>query len=119
MPGLTRKKLKYMSPDHNTYLQDILDSIKLIEFHLKDIKSFTDYTSNFTVIDAVERRLAIIGEALWKASKLNGEILVSDQNKIIGLRHILVHDYDLIDDASIWKILQVNLKTLKEEIQKY
>ena len=108
-----------MNHDYAKYLQDILDSIKMIEFHLTGINSFTDYTSNYTVIDAVERRLAIIGEALWKASKLNNNILVTDQNKIIGLRHILVHDYDLIDDASIWKIVQNNLKTLKEEIQKY
>ena len=91
-----------MSPDYSKYLQDILDSIKMIEFHLRKIKSFADYESDFTVIDAVERRLAIIGEALWKAAKLNVNILVTDQNKIIGLRHILVHDYDLIDDASIW-----------------
>jgi uncharacterized protein with HEPN domain len=106
-----------MSPDYLKYLQDILDSIKMIELHLTKIDSFKDYKTNFTVIDAVERRLAIIGEALWKASKLNKTISVTDQNKIIGLRHILVHDYDLIDDASIWKILQVNLNILKEEIQ--
>ncbi len=91
-----------MNPDFKKYLQDILDSIKMIEFHLANVKSFTDYSSNYTIIDAVERRFAIIGEALWKANKLNKNILVSDQKKIIGLRHILVHDYDLIDDASIW-----------------
>ena len=108
-----------MNPDYTKYIQDILDSIEMIEFHLTEIKSFSDYTLNFTVIDAVERRLAIIGEALLKASKLNDKILVTNQNKIIGLRHILVHDYDLIDDASIWKITQNNLKTLKEEIQSY
>ena len=58
-----------MNPDYTKYIQDILDSIKMIEFHLTEIKSFKDYTSNYTVIDAVERRLAIIGEALWKVSK--------------------------------------------------
>jgi len=35
------------------------------------------------------------------------------------LRHILVHDYDLIDDATIWKIIHSNLGKLKEEISKY
>ncbi|MEP6583536.1 MAG: HepT-like ribonuclease domain-containing protein [Ginsengibacter sp.] len=108
-----------MNPDHKKFVQDILYSISMIESHLTGVKSFKDYTSNYTIIDAVERRLAIIGEALWKANKLNKEILVTDQNKIIGLRHILVHDYDLIDDASIWKIVHSNLKVLKEEIQKY
>ncbi len=108
-----------MNPDVSKYIQDILDSIEMIEFHLTKIKSFNDYASNNTVIDAVERRLAIIGEALWKLSKLDDKILVTDQKKIIALRHILVHDYDLIDDASIWKIVQNSLKLLKEEILKY
>jgi uncharacterized protein with HEPN domain len=30
-----------------------------------------------------------------------------------------VHDYDLIDDATIWKITQKNLDNLKKELQKY
>ena len=104
-----------MSPDSSKYLQDILDSITKIEYHLREIKSITDYSNNYTVIDAVERRLAIIGEALWKASKID-DILVTDQNKIIALRHILVHDYDLIDNASILKICNTNLGILKKEI---
>jgi uncharacterized protein with HEPN domain len=108
-----------MSPDYIKYLQDIIDSINAIESYMEGANSFSDYSKNYMLIDAVERRLAIIGEALWKASKLNKNILITDQKKIIGLRHILVHDYDLIDDASIWKIAQANLKILKEEIQKY
>ena len=50
---------------------------------------------------------------------MNNDIQVTDQKKIIGLRHILVHDYDLIDDATIWKIIHSNLDKLKEEISKY
>lgn len=37
-------------------------------------------------------------------SKLNKDVKVTDQKKIIGLRHILVDDDDLIDDASIGKL---------------
>ncbi|HZI68998.1 MAG TPA: DUF86 domain-containing protein [Hanamia sp.] len=83
------------------------------------MKTFSQFTSNLMLIDAVERRLSIVGEALWKLSKLNKDVKVTDQKKIIGLRHILVHDYDLIDDASIWKIVNNNLDILKEEIKKY
>ena len=83
-----------MNPESLKYVEDILDSIEMIEFHLRDIKSFSEYSSNLTVIDAVERRLAIIGEALRKITKLDPELKVTDQQKIIGLRHILVHDYD-------------------------
>ena len=108
-----------MNPDSFKYIGDILDSIEMIKSYLKGIKAFSEYTSNFMLIDAVERRLAIIGEALWKLTKLNKGIEVTDQKKIIGLRHILIHDYDLIDDASIWKIVHANLEILKEEISKY
>jgi len=108
-----------MNPDSLKYLQDIQDSIARIEYHIKGLKSVTDYSNNYTVIDAVERRLAIIGEALWKASKSDSKIAGTNQKKIIALRHILIHDYDLIDDATIWKIIQNNLKILKEKIKQF
>ncbi len=108
-----------MNPDSLKYLQDIQDSIEKIEYHIREIKTVTEYSNSYTIIDAVERRLAIIGEALWKAAKSDPQIVVTDQKKIIALRHILIHDYDLIDDASIWKIVQNNLKILKEEIKQF
>lgn len=107
-----------MNRDAFKYIGDILDSIEMINSHLTGIKSFSEYESNFMLIDAVERRLAIIGEGLWKLTKLDKTIQVTDQKKIIGLRHILVHDYDLIDDATIWKIIHSNLDKLKEELSK-
>lgn len=108
-----------MNPESFKYIGDILDSIERINSHLAGTESFSEYESNFMLIDAIERRLAIIGEGLWKLTKLNKDIQVTDQKKIFGLRHILVHDYDLIDDATIWKIIHSNLSKLKEEISKY
>ncbi len=108
-----------MNPDTLKYLQDIQDSIERIEYHLRKIKTFSEYSNDYTVIDAVERRLAIIGEALSKATKLDTSINVTDQKKIIALCHILTHDYDLIDDPTIWKITQNRLTILKEEIKQY
>lgn len=70
-----------MDKDANAFLSDILSSIEIIEEHLKNIKIFTEYENNFLINDAVERRLAIIGEALAKASKLNSNINVSHQKK--------------------------------------
>jgi uncharacterized protein with HEPN domain len=106
-----------MNPDVLKYLQDVLDSIDKIEWHLSSVSSVTAFTANITVSDAVERRLAIIGEALWKANKIDPSINVTDQKKIIGLRHILVHDYDLVDDPTIWRICQNNLPVLMQEIK--
>src|SRR5438874_2039739 len=72
---------------------------------------------NDTVIDAVERRMGIIGEALWKALKNDSSISVTDQKKIIRLRHIIVHDYDLIDKPTLWRILQIIFPYLNRKLK--
>jgi uncharacterized protein with HEPN domain len=107
-----------MAKDAKAFLSDILTSIEIIEKHLNNIKSLNEYENNFLVTDAVERRLAIIGEALAKALKLNPGIEVSHQKKIIALRHILVHDYDIVEDNTIWATVKVYLPVLKTEIEK-
>lgn len=48
--------------------------------------------------------------------KIDDSVIVTDEKRIIGLRHILVHDYDYIDDPTIWKICQNNLPILKKEV---
>lgn len=105
-----------MKPEVHKYLYDIQDSIEIIESHLSGINQLNDYKQDIKTIDAIERRLAIIGEALWKASKIEAELVVTNKTKIIGLRHILVHDYDLIDDEAIWTICKKYLPILKNEI---
>ena len=107
-----------MNPDINKFLEDILISIDIIEFHLKEIKSIMEYSNNITVSDAVERRFGIIGEALWKANKIEPSISVTDKIKIINFRHLLIHEYDQIDDSTIYRIAKEKLSVLKEEIKK-
>ena len=106
-----------MKPDIRKYLEDMLLSIEIIEEHLNGIKSLLEYEADQKTIDSVERRLAIIGEALFKADKLDEFLIISDKKRIIGLRHILVHDYDLIDDSTIWLIVQRSLPLLKSELK--
>lgn len=72
-----------MNPESFKYIGDILDFIEMINSHLTGIKSFSDYESNYMLIDAVERRLAIIGEGLWKITKMNKDIQVTDQKKLL------------------------------------
>lgn len=74
-----------MNPETLKFLHDIIDSINKIEFHLAETHSLTQFSGNITISDAVERRLAIIGEALWKIDKLEqNDIIVTDHKKIIG-----------------------------------
>jgi uncharacterized protein with HEPN domain len=49
---------------------------------------------------------------------MDNTLAVSNKNKIIALRHIIVHDYDIIEDGSIWIICKKHLPVLKDEIEK-
>lgn len=106
-----------MSREINKLLNDILKAIDLIEVYLREVPTLALYKQNFMLIDAVERRLSIIGEALWKANKIESSINVTNKTKIISLRHIIVHDYDLVEDEAIWLICQKHLPVLKQEVQ--
>jgi uncharacterized protein with HEPN domain len=100
--------------DIRKYLYDVLIAIEEIEgfangftiSHLETIKNKW----------ALERGLAIIGEALYKARLLNPDLSVSDIHKIIATRHIVVHDYDMIDNARLLIIVSKHLPLLKTEI---
>ena len=105
-----------MKPEIYKYLEDIKLSIQAIERYISDLASLQDYQNDMETIDAVERRLAIIGEALFKADKIEPELKISDKKKIIVLRHILVHEYDLVSDSTIWQIIKHNLPILNREV---
>lgn len=106
-----------MKHDAKKYLVDIALSIDIILKYADQIQVYTDFANDQKSIDAIERRLAIIGEALNKAMALDNSIIVNNSKKIIGLRHILVHDYDLVDAPIIWKIVKNDIPVLKKEIE--
>lgn len=105
-----------MLPEILKYLNDIDFSIDRIYYHIKSVQTVQQFSENYTVYDAVERRFAIIGEVLWKADKPDATLTVSSKKRIIGLRHILTHDYDLVSPEILWKIIEINLPVLKQEI---
>jgi uncharacterized protein with HEPN domain len=106
-----------MKHNPEKYLKDAFDSCVLLLAYKETIKSFSDFSQSSTLIkDGILRRLSIIGEALFQANKLNKEIKVTDIRKIIGLRHIIVHDYDKLDDHMIYQILMNNIAPLKNEL---
>ena len=100
------------------YLLDIESIIfeleKIIQHHHSD---YNNFQSNFISIRAVERDLIIIGEAIVKISKIQKDIKITSARHIIGLRNLIVHAYDSIEPAALWRILIVDLPILKEEVQ--
>jgi uncharacterized protein with HEPN domain len=99
------------------YLEDIRISILDIERYVEGISSSLEVEKNQLLFDALCRRFAIIGEAIYKAEKSGQVLEITDKKKIMGLRHIIVHDYDLVRAADIWEIIVNKLPVLKKEVE--
>lgn len=107
-----------MTEKSTKYLSDILMAIELIEEFIIDHNDFTLYDQDRKTQSAVERQLAIIGEALNQFKKLDPEIKIQNDKQIICFRNRLVHAYDSLDNSMIWAIISNHLTPLKIEIQK-
>ncbi|HRK55060.1 MAG TPA: DUF86 domain-containing protein [Cyclobacteriaceae bacterium] len=80
-----------MTDKERKYLSDILTSINHILSFTSDLNSFTQYKKNFMLKGAVERHLAIIGEATNKFLKASPKNKLVNAIQIISLRNRLIH----------------------------
>lgn len=100
-----------MTEEGKKYLADIL-----IEDFTQETVSFAAYQSDRKTQSAVERQLAIIGEALNKFRKVEPKVTIEHDQQIIALRNRLVHAYGSIDNSIVWTIIKRHLPQLKKEI---
>ena len=64
------------------------------------------------------RHLQIIGEAAYALPKeLRDQRPDIPWSKIIGMRHILIHDYFVIDINIVWDAVERDLPDLKSKIE--
>lgn len=99
------------------YLEDILISIERIEEYTKD-SPFSDFSNDQLIIDAVVRNMEIIGEAARnipkETSDKHPDIL---WEKMISMRNKVIHEYLNVDLEILWKTIQEDLPSLKEQIK--
>ena len=105
-----------MTDEQRKYLMDIRSSIEAISFHLGGKRDYFQYLGNLTVKRAVEREIEIIGEATSRLLKLDDSIAISNARKIVDLRNKVIHAYDAVNDAVVWKIVVVDIPKLSEEV---
>ena len=108
-----------MTEKSKKYLSDVLMAIELIEEFTSEITDFNSYDNDRKTQSAVERQLAIIGEALNQLKKLDKKIVFENDKQIIGFRNRLIHAYDSIDNSIVWAIINRHLKNLKLEIENF
>lgn len=105
-----------MDRELKKYLWDILNQIDFIEQVTALPFTYQEFENNQMVIKSVERSFEIIGEAVKRSLGIDPLLKISDTRKIIGMRNILAHGYDIVMPSSIWVTIKKNLPMLKSEI---
>lgn len=104
-----------MKKDSLIYIRDILHSIDLIQMYTKDV-SFSEFEKSYDIQDKVHRRLEIIAEAAKKLSEeIRNRYPQVPWKSIIGLRNIIIHTYDEINETEVWEIVKNNLPQTKQQ----
>ncbi len=105
-----------MTRSDNVYVNDILESIKLIMQYTEG-KSEFHFASDLMLQDAVIRRFEIIGEAAGKISetfKVNHAYVKWSLMK--AMRNKLIHEYFGISAHTIYQTIQNDLPVLNAQL---
>ncbi len=98
-------------------LLHILEAIAEIEAYTREA-TLPLFMANSMMRFASIKQIEIIGEA---ANYISEETKNSFSNiqwrQIVGLRHILVHEYFGIDDTIVWQIIAEDIPLLKQGVQ--
>lgn len=107
-----------MKKDDLVYLGHIVDAISKIQAYLQG-KSYDEFVSSEQLVDAVVRRLEIIGEASSNIDaaflKKHPEIPAGD---MIGMRNRLIHKYFGVKKDITWDTCQEDLPKLLKVLEK-
>ena len=107
-----------MKKNNQVYIKDMLDSAKQIVRYCRSYDR-AKFARSKLVQDAVVRNLEIIGEAAGKLTSdfgnKNPDLPIREA---IGMRNLLVHDYNYVDVDEVWKVVKEDLPTLIKQLEK-
>ena len=84
-------------------------------------KSFPDYLADEMFRSAVERKLEIIGEAFAKLEAADTALTENfpELRKVIGMRNLIIHGYDNVDEELVWDMVQNKLPALQQKVESF
>lgn len=87
---------------NNTALWDMVEAMRRILRFITGV-SYEDYIENDLLRSAVERQLEVLGEAANRVTPaFQAEHPEIDWRNIIGLRNVIIHRYDQLENERIW-----------------
>lgn len=96
------------------FLLDIFEAAKLAIFYVGE-KSKEEFLRDTQCQDAVIRRFEIIGEASRRISdEIQSDFPDLPWGEMIGMRNIMIHEYDDVDIGIVWKTVKSDLPRLIE-----
>ena len=107
-----------MDERDSALLYDMLDAAEHLQKMWTD-RALSDLLNDRTLQWATDRGLNIIGEAARRISDATKSASSTiDWRRIIGLRNIIVHDYDEVDYRRHWAVIQHDLPKPISELKK-
>lgn len=96
---------------------DMVQAIRYIQSFTTNF-SFEEYLDDIRTRSAVERQFEILGEAAGRVSEefrqANSAI---NWQRIVGLRNIVIHRYDAVDQDILWTIINSELAPLLTQLE--
>ena len=101
------------SRDPESALRDALDAAGMAAAFCEGV-SLDGFGRDEVIRAAPERKLELVGEALSRAERADSSIgdSIRDLRRIVGLRNVLAHGYDVVDPAEIYLIVTTSVPDL-------
>lgn len=97
-------------------IEHALDAITEIETYTKNT-TFDLFLADSMMRFACIKQLEIIGEACNHVdTSFKEEFPEIEWRKVVGLRHLLVHEYSGVDAALVWDVITNNIPDLKAQL---
>ena len=106
-----------LPPRDAGYLLDILNAARGARQYLSG-RTFETFLSDVQCQDAVVRRLEIMGEAARRIkAETRAKLTDLPWEQMIGIRNVMIHDYDDIDLEIVWDTVMKDLPPVIQRLE--